>query len=145
MQIRDQSFSDAGTKNKIESRNHEIMILIVDDNDIFRKTLRRYLRNKFKFSKVIEATNGIDAVRLVRESVPDLIVLDINLPQMSGLDVAHQVKQEFPFIPIVILSNFDEAEYRFAAKSALVDAYITKPNLVSELPSVIQALLANPF
>jgi two-component system response regulator DegU len=120
-------------------------MLVVDDNDIFRETLRKFLESEFKSSRILEAGNGSDAVRLVQENIPDLIVLDINMPEMSGFEVANQVKQGFPFVPIVMLSNYEEIEYRIAAKKCLVDAFITKKNLVSELPAVIRELVASKF
>jgi two-component system, NarL family, response regulator DegU len=132
-------------KNKVETKSHCTTILVVDNNSLFRKTLLNFLETQFKSVKLIEADSGSDAIQLVQENVPDLIVLDINMPNMSGFEVAQQVKQEFPFIPIIILTNYDENEYRLAAKKTLVDAFIIKKNLVSELPSVVKELIASPF
>ena len=137
--------SVANTETKIGIRSLCATVLVVDDNNIFRKTLLKFLKTQFKSIKLLEANIGSDAVKLVKENVPDLIVMDINMPKMSGFEVVKQVKQEFPFIPIIILSNYNENEYRLAAKKALVDAYITKQNLVSELPDVIKELIATPF
>ena len=132
-------------KKKVETKSHRTTVLVVDDNSFFRKTVLKFLETQFKSIKLIEANNGSDAMRLVQENVPDLIVLDINMANMSGFEVARQVKQEFPFIPIIILTNYDENEYRLAAKKTLVDAFIIKKNLVSELPGVVKELIAYPF
>ena len=132
-------------KKQVETKSHRTTVLVVDDNSFFRKTVLKFLETQFKSIKLIEANNGSDAMRLVQENVPDLIVLDINMANMSGFEVARQVKQEFPFIPIIILTNYDENEYRLAAKKTLVDAFIIKKNLVSELPGVVKELIAYPF
>lgn len=124
---------------------HTSTMLVVDDNNIFRETLLNFLASEFKSSKILEASNGLDAVRLVKEYIPDLIVLDINMPAMTGFEVVNQVKQGFPLIPIIILSDYEEIEYRIAAKKCLVDAFITKKNLVSELPAVIRELATSTF
>jgi CheY-like chemotaxis protein len=137
--------SIAKMKKKVETKSHRTTILVVDDNNLFRKTLLKFLETQFKPIKLIEANNGSEAMQLVQENVPDLIVMDINMPNMSGFEVAQQVKQEFPFIPIIILTNYDENEYRLAAKKTLVDAFIVKKNLVSELPGVVKELIASPF
>jgi CheY-like chemotaxis protein len=137
--------SVAKINKKVETKSHRTTILVVDNNSIFRKTLLKFLETQFKSIKMIEAHNGSNAMQLVQENVPDLIVLDINMPNMSGFEVAQQVKQEYPFIPIIILTNYDENEYRLAAKKTLVDAFIIKKNLVSELPGVVKELIAYPF
>lgn len=124
---------------------HTTTMLVVDDNNIFRETLLNFLAGEFKSSRILEASNGPEAVRLVKEYIPDLIVLDINMPAMTGFEVANQVKQGLPFIPIIILSNYEEIEYRIAANKCLVDAFITKKNLVSELPTVIRELVKSTF
>jgi CheY-like chemotaxis protein len=135
----------AKMKMKVETKSHRTTVLVVDDNSIFRKTVLKFLETQFNSIKLIETNNGSDAMQLVQENVPDLIILDINMANMSGFEVARQVKQEFPFIPIIILTNYDENEYRLAAKKTLVDAFIIKKNLVSELPGVVKELIAYPF
>jgi CheY-like chemotaxis protein len=137
--------SVAKMKMKVETKSHRTTVLVVDDNSIFRKTVLKFLETQFNSIKLIETNNGSDAMQLVQENVPDLIILDINMANMSGFEVARQVKQEFPFIPIIILTNYDENEYRLAAKKTLVDAFIIKKNLVSELPGVVKELIAYPF
>ena len=132
-------------KKKVETKSHRTTVLVVDDNSFFRKTVLKFLETQFKSIKLIEANNGSDAMQLVQENVPDLIVLDIHMANISGFEVARQVKQEFPFIPIIILTNYDENEYRLAAKKTLVDAFIIKKNLVSELPGVVKEVIAYPF
>ncbi len=124
---------------------HTSTMLVVDDNNVFRETLLNFLASEFKSSRILEASNGPDAVKLVKEYIPDLIVLDINMPAMTGFEVANKVKQGFPFIPMIILSNYEEIEYRIAAKKSLVDVFITKKNLVSELPVVIRELMTSKF
>jgi CheY-like chemotaxis protein len=117
-------------------------LLLVDDNRVFRKTLLKFLMNEFESYRITEASDGIEAMEVVKEYLPDLVILDLNLPGISGFEVARYVKKEFPLIPIIVLSNYDENVYREEAKKTMVDAYIIKKNLVLELPDVIKELMS---
>ncbi len=116
-------------------------ILIADDNLTFRRTIVHFLKAQFDSVKVIQVTNGREAILKTDELIPDLVILDINMPEVSGFEAASTIKKNYPFIPIVILTNYDENEYRLEAKKVLVDAFILKENLISELPEVIHTLL----
>ncbi|MDP2207812.1 MAG: response regulator transcription factor [Bacteroidota bacterium] len=124
-------------------------ILIADDNLTFRRTIVHFLKAQFDSVKVIQVANGREAIMKTDELIPDLVILDINMPEISGFEAALTIKKNYPFIPIIILTNYDENEYRLEAKKILVDAFILKENLISELPEVIHAFLmshaSHPF
>ncbi len=116
-------------------------ILIADDNVNFRRTIVHFLKAHLKTIEIIQVTNGRDAILKTDELIPDLVILDINMAEVSGFEAAVAIKKNYPFIPIVFLTNYDENEYRLEAKKVLADAFILKENLISELPEVINTLL----
>lgn len=118
-------------------------ILIADDNVTFRRTIVHFLKAHLKSVEVIQVANGREALKQTDELIPDLVILDINMPEVSGFEAALTIKKNYPYIPIIILTNYDENEYRLEAKKLLVDAFILKENLISELPEVIQTLLSS--
>lgn len=121
----------------------DVTILIADDNVTFRRTVVHFLKNHFKSVEVVQVSNGFEAIMRTDELIPELLILDINMPEVSGFQAALTIKKNYPFIPIIILTNHDENEYRLEAKKALVDAFILKENLISELPEVVHTLLAD--
>lgn len=120
-------------------------ILFSDDNHSFSKSLIDFVQTKFKNADIIYTDNGEEVLKLTDEIIPDIIILDINMPGLSGFQIIQRVKRNYPFIPVIILTNYDENEYRNEAKKVMADAFILKRNIISELPHVISALLASPI
>lgn len=114
--------------------------LIVDDDPRFRQRVRDLLAHESGITVVGEAVDGLDAIAKTRELEPDLILLDIRMPGMNGLDAARQLKTERPEVKILILSLYDLEEYRTIARTDGVNGYIVKHSLVEELLPVIQGL-----
>ncbi|WP_066687822.1 response regulator transcription factor [Christensenella intestinihominis] len=103
-------------------------ILIVDDEALVRRGIKRSINwNELDIEMVAEAENGVEALEQVLENVPDIILLDICMPKMDGLEFASIVKQKYPQIRIVIITGFDDFEYARSALRAGVDDYILKP------------------
>lgn len=80
-----------------------------------------------------DAQNGIEALQKVEETLPDIVITDINMDDMNGLEFAENLKQKYPFIKVIILSGYDEFEYAKKALSLKVFSYILKPVLPDEL------------
>ncbi len=114
--------------------------LIVDDDPRFRQRVRDLLAPEPGITVVGEAVDGMDAIAKARELEPDLILLDIRMPGMNGLDAARQLKTERPEVKILILSLYDLEEYRSIARANGVNGYIVKHSLVEELLPVIHGL-----
>ena len=113
-------------------------ILIVDDEADIRRVLRLLLENKGY--EVLEATNGQIAVDLVRESGADLIVMDIMMPYMSGIDAAAKIR-EFSMAPILFLTAKSLDRDKFAAYQSGGDDYIVKPFSSTELILKVESLI----
>jgi CheY-like chemotaxis protein len=119
-----------------------LTVLVVDDFDDARLTLRRLLERRDY--RVLEATNGQEAVELVRQRCPDLILLDLNMPQMDGLEAAKQIRACRDLcakVPIVALTAYDTYGMKEAALEAGCDDYLTRPIDFEQLDRVLQRYL----
>jgi DNA-binding NarL/FixJ family response regulator len=101
-------------------------ILIIDDNTLFRKTLRESLHARFPSLIISEAQDGEEALRVIPTFLPDLIFMDIQLPNGNGLTLTRFIKELYPKIKIVILTSYDLPEYRDAAFHNKADHYAPK-------------------
>jgi two-component system, NarL family, invasion response regulator UvrY len=115
-----------------------IRILIADDHAIVRHGLKQIIEKSGEMLVVAEADCGIDALRKIREIECDVVLLDISMPDMSGIDVLKQIHAERPQLPILILSIYSEEQYAMRLIKAGAVGYMTKETAPSE---VVKALL----
>ena len=118
-------------------------ILIVEDHDAVRKSLRDWLEVEFPQCRVIEAASGEEAIALIRIESPRLVVMDISLPGMSGIEATRQIKAALPSAQIVMLTIHEGDAYRANATAAGASAYVPKRVIQTELVPTLAALLAN--
>jgi DNA-binding NarL/FixJ family response regulator len=118
-------------------------ILIVEDHDNVRKALRDWLELEFPQYRVIEAANGEEAIALTRIESPCLVVTDIRLPGMNGIETTRQIKAALPLAQIVMLTILEADTYRADATAAGASAYVQKQRMHVELVPMLTALLAN--
>lgn len=102
-----------------------IKILIADDQELIRDSLRIVLASNPDFS-VNTAANGIEVVRAVRREKPDVILMDIRMPEMDGVQCTQIIKENYPEIKIIILTTFDDDEYIFSALKHGASGYLLK-------------------
>jgi DNA-binding NarL/FixJ family response regulator len=86
-------------------------VILVDDHPAVRNGVRRILESAPDIKVVGEAGNGADGLRLVEELVPDVLLLDMEMPGMNGIDVAHRLQEDDSPVPILALSAFDDRQY----------------------------------
>jgi len=118
-------------------------ILIVEDHTDVRRALRDWLGLEFPRCRVIEAASGEEAIALARSESPRLVVMDIRLPGMNGIETARQIKAALPFTQIVMLTIHTGDIYLADARAAGASAYVTKQRMHSELVPTLAALLGN--
>ncbi len=117
-------------------------ILLADDHDIVRVGMRALLESQSDFKIVGEAGDGPQAIQLTRQLIPDLIVLDLMLPYLNGLDVMRQIHSEYPNIRIVILSMNDNEAYVVEAFVCGANAYVLKQSTSEDLVLAVRNSLA---
>lgn len=118
-----------------------ITVGLVDDHRILREGLTRLLSAQPDIQVVGEASNGRDALLLVRDHQPDILILDITMPGLNGIDVCQQLRQESE-TRVVMLSMHADLEFLRAAFSAGAHAYVLKDSAVEELVTAIRKAMA---
>ena len=118
-------------------------ILIVEDHDAVRKSLRDWLGVEFPQCRVIEAASGEEAIALIRTESPRLVVMDISLPGMSGIEATRQIKAALPSTQVVMLTIHEDDAHRADATTAGASAYVPKRAMQTQLMPTLAALLAD--
>ncbi|GAA3721086.1 two-component system NarL family response regulator [Spinactinospora alkalitolerans] len=117
-----------------------IRLLVVDDHAFFRRGLVSVLEEEPDIDLAGEAGDGIDAVRLAEELTPDVVLMDVQMPGMSGIDACAKVKAAVPSAKIVMLTISDEEEHLFDAIKAGATGYLLKSVAIDELPDAVRAV-----
>jgi DNA-binding NarL/FixJ family response regulator len=120
-----------------------IRILLADDNEMFRTELRRLLIQQEGWTICTEVEDGIQAVSKALQFEPDVIILDISMPGMSGLMAARLVRELLPAAKVILLSTHDQSLMRHILDLSGAHAYISKTESTHELVSTIEILLAD--
>jgi two-component system, NarL family, invasion response regulator UvrY len=117
-------------------------ILIADDHEVVRRGLKDLLAEEFSKLKVGEATNAAQVMDAVRKQDWDVVLLDINMPGRSGLEVLEELKRLFPKVPVLVLSAFPEEDYALRALKLGAAGYLTKQSASDELLTALRKALA---
>jgi two-component system response regulator YesN len=117
-------------------------VMIVEDEEMIRKGLRKLIEEVIGgFTVISEASNGVSALENIKRGIPDLIITDIRMPQMDGIELIKRLRSQYPAVSLVILSGHGEFEY--AKKQAIrydVTDYLLKPIDRVELAQVLETL-----
>jgi DNA-binding NarL/FixJ family response regulator len=116
-------------------------ILIVEDHQGVRQSLREWLELSFPDYQLLEAKNGEDAINVAQTMSPGLVIMDIGLPGMSGIEAAQNIKAAVPETRVVMLTIYDDEAHRSDAAAAGVSAYVPKRKVQTELLPVLTRLL----
>jgi CheY-like chemotaxis protein len=106
-------------------------ILIVEDSTLFRQAMKEVLRDRFPGVEIHEAGDGKEAMKKVEAFLPDIIFMDIRLPQESGLDLTKKIKVRHPKITVIVLTAYDLPEYREASEK-YADYFFSKGSVKTE-------------
>ena len=110
-----------------------IRILLVDDPNLFRKGLASLISTQPEFSVIGDVRSGKEAMQASQQTEPDMIVMDIMLSGVSGLDIVVQIKRRYPQVRVILLTSFRSEEYVRAALRAGTDGYVLKDASLEEL------------
>ena len=120
-----------------------IRLLLVDDHAVVRLGMRMLFESEPDFEIVAEADNARDALTAVQESKPDIVLMDIGLPDISGIEAARLIKENHPDVAVVALTIHEDKEYFFKMLDAGATGYVPKRAAPEELITAIRAAAAN--
>jgi len=120
-----------------------IKILLADDHKITRDGLRALLEQQSNMNVVGEAENGREAVRLAMDLAPDVVVMDISMPELNGIEATRQIRGDLPDTKVVALSMYADRRYVVGMLKAGVSGYLLKNCAFDELVSAIEAVTHN--
>ena len=114
-------------------------ILLVDDHELMREGLRSILEGEENVEIVGEASSGREAVVLSRTLEPDVVVMDVGMKDLNGIDATRQIRREFPEIQVIALSSHSDSRYVSAILEAGACGYLLKANAYADLRKALQA------
>lgn len=117
-------------------------VMIADDHNLIREGLKQLLEFDGKIEIISEASNGVECLDKLQNLLPDVLLLDINMPEKNGLEVLEEIKKMKYEVKVLILTVHNELEYLLKAVDIGVDGYILKDSESSELKKAIDAVLA---
>jgi NarL family two-component system response regulator LiaR len=107
-------------------KKNKTRVLIADDHPLFRQSVRTILKNEPDFEVVGEAANGAEAVKMAEELSPDIVLMDITMPELSGLEATRQIKARHPEIAVLVLTIHDDEQHAVDILEAGAAGYLTK-------------------
>jgi DNA-binding NarL/FixJ family response regulator len=119
-----------------------IRILIVDDHDIVRQGLKRLFEKVQGMVIIAEQDNGINALHWVRHNDCDVVLLDISMPGLSGIEVLKQLRNEKPKLPILIFSNYTEDQYAIRLIKSGASGYLTKGSMAAVIVEAVRDVVS---
>lgn len=119
----------------------KIMVMIADDHSLIREGLKQLLEFDGSIEVVAEASNGIECLEKLNSFQPDVLLLDINMPDKNGIEVLREMKAENSPVKVLILTVHNELEYLMNAVDIGVDGYILKDSELAELKRAISAVI----
>ena len=114
-----------------------IKVAIVEDDVRFRKSLRRVIESKSGLACIAEYATGAEAIEHIPRDLPEVVIMDLNLPDSSGAEVTARLKSQLPEISVVILTVYNDAEHIFKALRGGADGYLLKQATAGEILEAI--------
>ena len=119
-----------------------IRVVLVDDHAVLRQGLRRLLEDEPDIEVVGEAANGLEAVAVTRARAPDLVLMDVVMPRLNGLEATKQIKQSNPATAVLVLSAYDDDRYVLGLLEAGAAGYLLKSATAQEVIHAMRAVHA---
>jgi DNA-binding NarL/FixJ family response regulator len=118
----------------------EIRLLLAEDHDVVRTGLRAFIDKQPGLKVVAEAATGLQAVERAADLVPDIVLMDITMPDLDGLEATRRIKQQLPNIHVLALTVHDDKQYFMAMLAAGASGYLTKQAAADELVAAIRSV-----
>lgn len=117
-----------------------VKIILADDHVLFREVIKESIQKVPDLEVIGEVSDGLELLDLLKTSTPDMIILDIAMPNLQGIEAANEIKKLYPEIKILILTMHKSSEHVYRAISAGVDGYLLKENAYADLISAIETI-----
>lgn len=121
----------------------KIRVILVDDHTIFRSGLRAILENQSSIEVVGEAENGWEAIEMVRDNAPHLVIMDIGMSELNGIEATRKIRSEIPGVKILALSMHSDKRYVLTMLKAGASGYLLKNCAIKELTRAIETIMTN--
>ncbi|QKE71439.1 response regulator transcription factor [Arthrobacter citreus] len=119
--------------------NEKIKVLLVDDQTMIRQGFRYVINLQDDMNLIGEATDGLEAINIAKEKLPDVILMDIQMPNLSGIDATNEIMKQLPTTKIVILTTFDDQEYIYQGIRSGAIGFLLKDADVEEMLEAIRS------
>ena len=123
----------------------KIRVLLADDHVVLRQGTRQLLEREDDMEVIGEAGDGEEAVRLASQLAPDVVIMDVAMPRLSGIEATAQIKKLMPSVAVLILTGYDYDEYIFGLLEAGAAGYLLKDVSGDELVGSIRAVCAERY
>ena len=120
--------------------DHEVRVALVDDHDLLRRGIKTMLESESDITVVGEASDGTRALELVEETMPDVVLIDVVMPNKDGIEATREIKDAFPNVDVVVLSGHDEHQFLFDALKAGASGYLLKTADLEEVVTTVKAV-----
>jgi two-component system, NarL family, response regulator LiaR len=117
--------------------DERVRVCLIDDHDLLRRGIKTMLETEADIEVVGEASDGAQALALVEETIPDVVLIDVIMPNKDGIEATKEIKDAFPNVGVVVLSGHDERQFLFDALKAGASGYILK---TAELEEVVETV-----
>ena len=116
----------------------KIRVLVVDDSEDYARYLSAFLENQSNIAVIARGRNGLEAVALAHEWMPDLVLMDVRMPEMTGLEATSQLTRELPDVIVILISAFQAEGIWRASQQSGAFAFVMKENLTHDLPRLLE-------
>ena len=123
----------------------KVRVLVVDDHDLIRKSIVRILDESGRVEVVAEARDGVEAIEQALATKPDIVVIDLTMPRLSGLEAIHSIRSALPRCRLLVVTMHRDEEYVVPVVRAGASGYLFKENVATELDKAIDALSRGGF
>lgn len=123
----------------------KVRIVIADDHKLFRMGLRQLIERHPEVAIIGEAATGLEAISIAKEHTPDVVLMDISMPELNGIEAARRLHEELPEVRVVIVSMHSDRRYVLEALRAGVRGYLLKDSSPEEIFRAIQKVMSNQF
>ncbi|MEO8072830.1 MAG: response regulator transcription factor [Acidobacteriota bacterium] len=122
--------------------NREIRVILADDHPIVRQGLRQMIESDSQLSVIAEASNGLEALDLIKEHQPQIALIDVDMPEMDGFAVAREIERRRIVVEIIFLTMHSKPEIFYAAMDAGAKGFVLKDSAVSDIVASIKTVAA---